>query len=122
MGNDDGDAAPGLGRFRVLERLGGGGMGIVYAAYDPQLDRGVALKTIHLPTGARDLALHEAKALAKLSHPNIVPVYEVGFADEHVYIVMELVRGETLRAARMTKSDQPEGLDMRMPFRARKSR
>ena len=88
----------GLGRFRVLERLGGGGMGIVYAAYDPELDRGVALKTVHVPRIGREIALAEAKALARLAHPNVVPVFDVGADGEHVYIVMELVRGETLGA------------------------
>lgn len=87
----------GLGRFRVLDRLGRGGMGVVYAAYDPQLDRSVALKTVHVPTRGRELALQEAKTLAKLSHPNIVPVFDVGIADDQIYIVMELVRGQTLR-------------------------
>src|SRR4051812_7850385 len=90
--------AVGLGRFRVLERLGGGGMGVVYAAYDPELDRGVALKTVHVPRIGRDIALAEAKALARLAHPNVVPVFDVGASGDHVYIVMELVRGETLRA------------------------
>jgi predicted Ser/Thr protein kinase/tetratricopeptide (TPR) repeat protein len=89
-------AASGLGRFRVLERLGAGGMGVVYSAYDPDLDRGVALKVVHVPARSRDAALAEAKALARLSHPNVVPVYDVGVEDEHVYIVMELVRGQTL--------------------------
>src|SRR5215475_7820322 len=69
-----GDAV-GLGRFRVLERLGGGGMGVVYAAYDPELDRGVAVKTVHVPHLGRDAALAEAKVLARLSHPNVVPVF-----------------------------------------------
>jgi len=87
----------GLGRFRVLDRLGRGGMGMVYAAYDPQLDRSVALKTVHVPMRGRDLALQEAKALAKLSHPNVVPVFDVGIEADQVYIVMELVRGQTLR-------------------------
>jgi tetratricopeptide (TPR) repeat protein/predicted Ser/Thr protein kinase len=92
-----GAVAPGLGRFRVLERLGGGGMGVVYAAYDPELDRGVALKTVQVPQGGRELALSEAKALARLSHPNVVPVFDVGIEQGHVYIVMELVRGAMLR-------------------------
>jgi tetratricopeptide (TPR) repeat protein/predicted Ser/Thr protein kinase len=92
-----GPAAAGFGRFRVLERLGRGGMGVVYAAYDPELDRGVALKTIHVPRGAQELAVREAKALARLSHPNVVPVFDVGVAAGHVYIVMELVRGAALR-------------------------
>lgn len=103
-----------LGRFAVLDRLGTGGMGVVYAAYDTELDRRVALKMITLAEGDRAAALAEAKALAKLSHPNVVPVYDVGsVADERtlggsgaegrrgvnagrVYIVMELVRGSTL--------------------------
>ncbi len=88
----------GLGRFRIVRRLGAGGMGTVYAAYDPELDRGVALKLVDVPQGGRELALAEAKALAKLSHPNVVPVFDVGLDGDHVYIVMELVRGETLRA------------------------
>src|SRR5262245_5620971 len=92
-----GTTAPGFGRFRVLERLGGGGMGVVYAAYDPQLDRGVALKTVHVPKQSQELAVREAKALAKLSHPNVVSVFDVGVEQGHVYIVMELVRGATLR-------------------------
>jgi tetratricopeptide (TPR) repeat protein/predicted Ser/Thr protein kinase len=89
--------ATGLGRFHVLERLGRGGMGVVYAAYDPELDRGVALKMIHVPERGRELAIAEAKALARLSHPNVVPVFDVGVLEDHVYIVMELVRGVTLR-------------------------
>ncbi len=89
-------AAGRLGRFRVLERLGAGGMGVVYAAYDPDLDRGVALKVVRVPERGREAALAEAKALARLSHPNIVPVFDVGIEGDHVYIVMELIRGETL--------------------------
>jgi predicted Ser/Thr protein kinase len=85
-----------LGRFAVLDRLGTGGMGVVYAAYDTELDRRVALKMITLAEGDRAAALAEAKALAKLSHPNVVPVYDVGSVDGRVYIVMELVRGATL--------------------------
>jgi eukaryotic-like serine/threonine-protein kinase len=85
-----------IARFHVLERLGKGGMGIVYAAYDPELDRGVALKMIHVPANARELALAEGKALAKLSHPNVVPVFDVGVVEDQVYIVMELVRGKVL--------------------------
>jgi tetratricopeptide (TPR) repeat protein/predicted Ser/Thr protein kinase len=86
-----------FGRFRVLERLGAGAMGVVYAAYDPDLDRGVALKLVNVPSKDRQAALAEAKSLARLSHPNVVPIYDVGTADDHLYLVMELVRGETLR-------------------------
>jgi tetratricopeptide (TPR) repeat protein/predicted Ser/Thr protein kinase len=92
------DSARGrFGRFRVLERLGAGAMGVVYAAYDPDLDRGVALKLVNVPIKERDAALAEAKALARLSHPNVVPIYDVGIEGTHVYLVMELVRGQTLR-------------------------
>jgi len=92
-----GPLATGLGRFRVLDRLGAGGMGVVYAAYDPDLDRGVALKLVRVSARGREPALAEAKALARLAHPNVVPVYDVGIEGDHVYIVMELVRGATLR-------------------------
>jgi serine/threonine protein kinase/tetratricopeptide (TPR) repeat protein len=86
-----------FGRFRVLERLGAGGMGVVYEAYDPDLARGVALKLVNVAENARETALAEAKALARLSHPNVVPIYDVGVESDHVYLVMELVRGQTLR-------------------------
>jgi len=86
-----------FGRFRVLERLGAGGMGVVYEAYDPDLARGVALKLVDVATRDREPALAEAKALARLSHPNVVPIYDVGVEGHHVYLVMELVRGKTLR-------------------------
>jgi eukaryotic-like serine/threonine-protein kinase len=92
-----GGAATGLGRFRILERLGAGGMGVVYAAYDPELDRGVALKLVRVPARGRDAALAEAKALARLAHPNVVPVHDAGIVGDRVYIVMELVRGAPLR-------------------------
>jgi predicted Ser/Thr protein kinase len=91
------EAGHALGRFRVLERLGAGGMGVVYAAYDPELDRRVALKLVAVAGAGRDRALAEAKALARLSHPNVVPIYDVGADGDHVYLVMELVPGETLR-------------------------
>jgi tetratricopeptide (TPR) repeat protein len=87
----------GIGRFQLLNRLGAGGMGVIYAAHDPQLDRTVAVKLVHLPGRDSATALAEGKALARLSHPNVVPIYDVGFAGEHLYIVMELVLGRTLR-------------------------
>ncbi|MFT3771481.1 MAG: serine/threonine-protein kinase [Minicystis sp.] len=104
----DGDAAH-VGRFRVLERLGAGGMGVVYTAYDPQLDRAVALKLVRVLEGRQAAALNEARALARLSHPNVVPVHDVGILDRHVYIVMELVRGQTLtRWARAERRSRRE--------------
>ncbi len=90
-----------LGRFRVVERMGKGGMGVVYAAHDDELDRDVAIKLLR-PDLAPDLSgrerlLREAQSIAKLSHPNIVHVYEVGADDDHVFMAMELIRGQTLR-------------------------
>ena len=93
----DHSAVAAFGRFRVIDRLGAGGMGVVYEAYDPDLARGVALKLVDVAARDRDTALAEAKALARLSHPNVVPIYDVGVEGDHVYLVMELVRGKTLR-------------------------
>jgi tetratricopeptide (TPR) repeat protein len=88
-----------IGRYLVLDCLGAGAMGIVYSAFDPQLDRKVCLKLLH--SGGRgaegsDRLVREAKALAKLSHPNVVTVYEVGTVGERVFIAMELVEGNNL--------------------------
>jgi tetratricopeptide (TPR) repeat protein/predicted Ser/Thr protein kinase len=91
-----------LGRFVILARLGAGGMGVVYSAYDPELDRRVALKLLLSGSGDTTERAHirlqrEAQALARLTHPNVVPVYDVGVLDGRVFIVMELVHGQTLR-------------------------
>jgi dienelactone hydrolase/predicted Ser/Thr protein kinase len=89
-----------LGHYRVLEELGRGGMGVVYRAHDSRLDRDVALKV--LPSNsladkaARKRFHNEALALAKLSHPNIAAVYDVGEQEGVDYIVMECVPGQTL--------------------------
>ncbi|MEM7159147.1 MAG: serine/threonine-protein kinase [Myxococcota bacterium] len=86
-----------LGRFVLLERLGAGAYGSVYAAYDPKLDRRVAVKRLHRePEGPRSPLMREAKALARLSHPNVVNVYEVDETDGYAYVVMELIAGTTL--------------------------
>jgi eukaryotic-like serine/threonine-protein kinase len=92
-----------LGRYLVLETLGEGGMGAVYAAYDPELDRRVALKLLKPIIGAdpeplRNRLLREAQAMARLSHPNVVAVYDVGTVDDQVFIAMELVEGTTVAA------------------------
>ncbi|MCA9650412.1 MAG: serine/threonine protein kinase [Myxococcales bacterium] len=89
-----------LGRYVVLDTLGRGGMGIVYAAYDPDLDRKVALKLL-LPgrdggEASRRRLLREAQAIARLSHPNVVAVHDVGTVDEQVFVAMELVEGTSL--------------------------
>jgi tetratricopeptide (TPR) repeat protein/tRNA A-37 threonylcarbamoyl transferase component Bud32 len=90
-----------VGRYVVIDLVGQGAMGQVYAAYDPVLDRKVALKLLHpLIEGAdaRDRLLREAKALAKVSHPNLVGVHDAGPFQDSVFIAMEFVEGETLRA------------------------
>ena len=84
----------------ILSELGRGGMGVVYSAYDPELERKVAIKTITSLGGAGDLhsrTLHEAKALARLSHANVVGVYDVGTWCDRVWLAMELIEGHTLQ-------------------------
>ena len=89
-------------RYRIDSELGQGGMGVVYRAHDTLLDRAVAVKVLSnagLGTEGRARLLHEARAAARLNHPNIVSVYDVGFADESdssPFIVMELVEGQSL--------------------------
>jgi hypothetical protein len=94
-----GDAAPvTVGRYELARQLGKGGGGSVFVARDPELHRDVAVKLIRCASEHhRRRALAEARALAKLSHPNVVPVHDVGETAEHVYLVMELLRGESLR-------------------------
>lgn len=92
-----------VGRFVILDVLGLGGMGIVYAAYDPDLNRNVALKLLHAPSafdgeaqaGAR--LLSEARVMARIQHANVVTVHEVGAFRDQVFIAMEQVDGATLR-------------------------
>ncbi|MFP2910350.1 serine/threonine-protein kinase [Pyxidicoccus sp. 3LFB2] len=89
-----------LSRYVVLERIGAGAMGVVYAAYDPQLDRQVALKVLR-PEGRQEQELRlrlvlEAQSLARLSHANVVSVFDVGTHDDCVFLAMELVDGVTL--------------------------
>lgn len=91
------------GRYIIKSRLGRGGMGQVYLAYDPDLKREVALKTLSLSEPGRDkkwlqLFVQEVQAAAGLSHPHIVTVHDVGLEHRPPYVVMELLRGETLRA------------------------
>ncbi len=92
-----------LGRFTVLELLGQGGMGVVYACYDGELDRKVAVKLLQKQKPqnlevARVRLLREAQAMARLSHPNIVMVLDVGSVDEQMFVAMEFVRGQGLDA------------------------
>ena len=87
-------------RYVVLYELGVGGMGVVYAAYDPELDRKVALKLLHADgrsERARNRLLREAKAIARLTHPNVITVHDVGTYEGRVFVAMEYVDGVTLR-------------------------
>ncbi len=92
-----------IGRYLVLSMIGKGGMGEVYAAYDPELDRKIAVKVLRTNSRAgvdsdegRGRILREAQALAQLSNPNVVAVYDVGTFGERVFLAMEFVDGSTL--------------------------
>lgn len=104
-----------IDRYTVLYPLGRGGMGVVYAAYDPKLDRNVALKL--LPTRrakhqrSKQRLIREARALAKLSHPHVVQVHDVGEYRETIYIAMELVEGHPLSQWSM-KTPRPSWRDI----------
>ncbi len=98
------DSGARLGRYIVQSRLGSGGMGIVYLALDPELDRKLAIKIVRPDaggssgsgeTGAR--LMREAQALAKLSHPNVVAIHDVGTLGDALFIAMEFIPGQTLR-------------------------
>ncbi|HUJ56852.1 MAG TPA: serine/threonine-protein kinase, partial [Kofleriaceae bacterium] len=86
-----------LGRYRIERTLGEGGMGVVHAAFDPDLERRVALKVLRGEGGdARQRLLREARAMARLTHSNVVTVHEVGSAGGRDYVAMEMIEGETL--------------------------
>ena len=88
-----GDTA--LGRFRLLERIGAGGFGTVYRGWDERLERPVAVKVIEA-AGASRRVLREAQAAARLNHPGIVTLYELGERNGHAFLVSELVEGTTV--------------------------
>lgn len=89
-----------LGHYLIREKLGEGGMGVVYRAHDEQLDREIALKVLPASSfndpGARTRLLREARSAASLNHPHICTIYEVGEAEGQAYIAMELVEGQPL--------------------------
>ena len=103
-----------VGRYVVHSRIGAGGMGVVYAAHDPELGRSVALKVLRTDLDRasvrermRERLRREAQAMAQLAHPNVVAVHDVGAAGERVFLTMELVEGTTL--AEWT-TERPRGL------------
>lgn len=94
-----------IGRYLILKTLGFGGMGVVFLADDPELDRKVALKLLRpeplleeAPLASKLRLLREAQAIAKLSHPNVVAVFDVGSVPDGVFMAMEYVEGTSLRA------------------------
>ncbi|MFN9010933.1 MAG: serine/threonine-protein kinase, partial [Pseudomonadota bacterium] len=92
-----------IGRYELKRQLGVGGLGQVHEAWDPLLSRTVAIKTLHVPTDGPGretfdrMFLHEARAIASLSHPNIVTVHDAGSSPQGVYIAMERLHGSDLR-------------------------
>ena len=97
---DDTAAPVQVGRYKLLQRVGAGGMGVVYRAHDETLDRPVAVKLLRpgYDTGAGTERLQrEARAMARLSHPNVVTVFDVGTFEGAVFVAMEFVDGKTLR-------------------------
>jgi serine/threonine-protein kinase len=102
--------ATSLGRFALLRELGAGAMGVVYAAYDEELDRRLAIKLLHTGPGdteGRARSLREAQAMARVSHPNVVQIYEVGILADQVFVAMEFIDGPTLGAWQRAESRSP---------------
>jgi eukaryotic-like serine/threonine-protein kinase len=89
-----------FGPYEILGRLGGGGMGLVFRAWDERLHREVAIKLLHddyTMSGMRERFLQEARAASALNHPNICTVFDIGEQDHNPYLVMELLEGETVK-------------------------
>ena len=114
---------PRVGRYLVLRQLGAGGMGVVYSAYDPELDRKVAVKVLRDSPQHRSLGrarvVQEAQAMARVSHPNVVHVYEVGedpsSQEGRVFIAMEFVPGTSLASYQDSHPlSDPASLDTRL--------
>jgi RNA polymerase sigma factor (sigma-70 family) len=101
-----------FGRYVIVDLLGAGGMGEVYSAYDPELDRKVAIKVLHpalaADSDARARLLREAQAMAKLSHPNVIQVFDVGAMGDEVFVTMEYVKGGTLRTWLAAQKRSPD--------------
>jgi eukaryotic-like serine/threonine-protein kinase len=99
-GTPAGERDPRVARFVLTRLLGAGGMGEVYAARDPELERQVAIKLLRpgLSTSADARLRREARAMARLSHPNLITVHDVGVHEGQLFVAMELIAGQTLRS------------------------
>lgn len=102
-------APPKVGRFEILDRLGGGSMGTVYSAWDPELKRQVALKLIpRRPNASAEEILREARTLALVDSPHIIPVYDVGVHGDRAYLAMKNIEGQTLAKWQQAQRSLPE--------------
>ena len=105
-----------IGRYQILERVGRGGMGVVYRARDPVLDRDVAIKSMLVDFGvdqdARGRFQQEARAAARLLHPNIVTIYEFGEQEDSPYLIMEFLEGDDLEG--LMRRNPPLSLERRL--------
>ncbi|HEX4382618.1 MAG TPA: serine/threonine-protein kinase [Myxococcales bacterium] len=110
-----------IGRYLITSVLGAGGMGAVYAGYDPELERRVAIKLLHDRINSEDADCEdrlrrEARTMARLVHPNVVRIYDVGIHGQRTFIAMELVEGRTLR--RWLQGEAPGINDIMAAFAA----
>jgi len=107
-----------VGRYRLVKLVGRGGMGEVYAAHDPELDRRIAIKIMRADTYPDEIEaarmMREAQSIAKLSHPNLVTVYDVGTANGRVFVAMELLQGDTAAAWLDRKRRRPRAEILRV--------
>jgi serine/threonine protein kinase len=90
-----------FGRYVILDELGEGGLSVVYSAYDPELDRKLAIKLVRTGKAGGEphtRLLREAQAIARLSHPNVIQVFDAGESEGQLFVAMELIHGQTLRA------------------------
>jgi len=103
-----------IGRYRVVSRIGRGGMGALYLAWDPTLQRQVAIKIlIDDNDELRERFSREARSAARLHHPNIVTMYDVGEDDGRPFMAMEYIQGQTL--AEIIRKNEPELLALGQP-------
>jgi tetratricopeptide (TPR) repeat protein len=114
IANPDADLPERLGRYVVLDKLGEGGMGVVFTAYDPDIDRKLAIKLLHASASpaAQERLRRECQAMGQLSHPNVVQVFDVGEFQKRVYVAMDYVPGSNLRDWLDTEHDWHEVLEV----------